>query len=78
MIIYIMSNQLVNDGIHRDGNGAGHFGYPPRPAPNGVGYYFSKRVWDGFGIFFETRGGFGYCPAPPRLYIKLKLKLNLI
>ena len=30
-----------------------------RPAPNGVGYYFSKRVWDGFGIFFETRGGFG-------------------
>ncbi|RVW52270.1 Myosin-15 [Vitis vinifera] len=28
----------------RNGNGAGHFGYPPRPAPNGTGYYFSKRV----------------------------------
>ena len=76
------TNQLVKP---RDGNGAGHFGYPPRPAPNGVGYYFFKRVWDGFGIFFETRGGFGAGsgiapprPAPPRLYIKLKLKLNLI
>ena len=32
----------------RDGNGAGHFGYPPRPAPNGTGYYFPKRVWDFF------------------------------
>ena len=28
----------------RDGNGAGHFGYLPRPAPNETGYYFPKRV----------------------------------
>ena len=35
-------------GSSRDGNGAGHFGYPPRPAPNGAGYYFPKRVWDFF------------------------------
>ena len=56
---------------------------------NGVGYYFSKRVWDGFGIFFETWDGFGAGsgiapprPAPPRpapiIYkIKIKIKFNL-
>ena len=37
-----------------------------RPAPNGAGYYFPKRVWDRFETFFETRGGFEYCSAPPR------------
>ena len=59
--------------MHRNGNGAGLFGYPPRPAPNGMGYYFTKRVRDGFGIFFQTRAGFGAgsgivprLPAPPR------------
>ena len=36
----------------RDGNGAGFFGYPPHPAPNGMGLKFIKRVWDGYGIFF--------------------------
>ena len=49
----------------RDGNGAGFFGYPPRPAPNGTGFKFNKRVWDGYGILFKTRGGFGYYPIPP-------------
>ena len=38
--------------IHRDSNGAGHFGYPPSPTPNGTGYYFPKWVWEGFEIFF--------------------------
>ena len=37
-----------------------------RPTPNGTGFNFNKRVWDGFENFFLTRGGFGYCPVPPR------------
>nr|CAN64315.1 hypothetical protein VITISV_036695 [Vitis vinifera] len=60
----------------RNGNGAGHFGYPPRPAPNGTGYYFSKRVWDGFGIFLKTRGGFGFDERTTTEKILLKLKLE--
>ena len=39
-------------GLSRDGNGAGFFWYPPRPALNGTGINFNKRVWDGFGNFF--------------------------
>ena len=37
---------------------------------------------NGFGMglenFFKTQGGFEYCPVPPRLYIKLNFKINLI
>ena len=42
-----------------------------RPAPNGTGFNFNKRVWE---FFFKTRDGFGAgssialsCPAPPCL-----------
>ena len=31
-----------------------------------MGFKFNKRVWDGYEIFFKTRGGFGYYPIPPR------------
>ena len=33
-------------GLSRDGNGAGFFGYPPRPAPNGTRLKFNKRVFN--------------------------------
>ena len=53
--------------VDRDGNGAGFFEYLPRPAPNGTGFNFNKRVWDGFENFFKTLDRFGYCPVPSRL-----------
>ena len=63
----------------RDGNGAGFFGYSPRPAPNGTGLNFIKRVWGGFGNGLKNpervRGGGGYCPTPPRSSITF-LPLN--
>ena len=50
----------------RDGNGAGFFGYPPRPAPNGTKLNFIKRVWDGFGNGLKNpeRGGAGWGNPP--------------
>ena len=35
---------LVGKNMVRDGNGAGFFGYPPCPAPNGTGFKFNKQV----------------------------------
>ena len=51
-----------------DGNGVGFFGYPPRPAPNGTGLKFIKRVWDGYEIFYLNPGRVRVLPhpAPPR------------
>ena len=51
-----------------------------RPAPPLMGW--DIIFLNGFGIFFETRGGFGYCPTPscpaPIIYkIKIKFKFNL-
>ena len=36
----------------RDGNGTDFFRYPSHPTPNGTGFNFNKRVWDGYKIFF--------------------------
>ena len=71
----VWKRALVED---RDGNGAGFFGYPPCPAPNGTGLKFIKRVWD---FFLKPGAGSGIAssrPAPPRLHIKLILNFNLI
>ena len=57
---------LANGNITRDGNEAGFFGYPSRLAPNGMGFKFNERIWDGYEIFFLTWSGFKYCPIPPR------------
>ena len=62
--------------MFRNDNGAGFFGYPSHPTPNGTGFKFNKRVWDGYEIFFKPGAGLGI--APSRLHIKLILKLNLI
>ena len=71
---------------YKDGNAIDFFGYPPHPAPNGMGFKFNKWVWDGYGIFFlnpgQVQGGFRYCPIPPRpapiIYkINFKIKFNL-
>ena len=40
-----------------DDNETSFFRYPPYPAPNGTEFNFNKRVWDGYEIFFKTRGG---------------------
>ena len=54
------------------------------PAPNGTGFKFNKRVWEGYEIFFLNRGWVRVLPhpAPPRpapfIYkINFKIKLNL-
>ena len=64
----------------RDGNGAGLFGYSFRPVPNGMGFNFNKGVLDKFENFFKNPGQVWVLPhpAPPRLYIKLIFKFNLI
>ncbi|WKA11156.1 hypothetical protein VitviT2T_028682 [Vitis vinifera] len=53
----------------RNGNRAGFFGYPPRPAPHGTGFNFNERVWDEFGNFFKNLGRIRVLPRPtlPRL-----------
>ena len=64
--------------VCRDDNETGFFGYPLRPAPNGTGFKFNKRVWDGYEIFFLNMGRVQVLPHPTplRLHIKLILKLN--
>ena len=37
---------------YKDGNAIDFFGYPPHPAPNGMGFKFNKRVWNEYKIFF--------------------------
>ena len=39
-------------GYRDDGNAVDFFGYPPHPAPNGMGFKFNKRVWNEYKIFF--------------------------
>ena len=75
-LLLFLSSSLIflyfedTDATNRDDNGAGFFGYPPRPSPNGTGLNFIKRVWDGFENSLKNpervRGGGGYCPTPPR------------
>ena len=60
--------------VSRDDNGAGLFGYSPRPAPHGTGFNFNKRIWE---FFFKLGTGLGIA-LPARLYIKFNLKFNLI
>ena len=48
----------------RDDNGAGFFGDLSRLVPNGMEFYFNKRVWDEFEIFFlKLRIGLGIAPS---------------
>ena len=67
----------------RDGNEAGFFGYPSRSAPNGTGFKFNKRVWDGYEIFFLNPGQVQVLPHPPLppavpIIYKINFKINLI
>ena len=50
------------NGMTRGGNGAGLFGYPPRP--NGMTFNFNKRVWDGFENVFKNPGWVRVSPHP--------------
>ena len=67
--------------VCRDDNETGFFGYPLRPAPNGTGFKFNKRVWDGYEIFFFKPGtGSSITPSHPAPFtykINFKIKLNL-
>ena len=54
----------------RDGNGADHFGYPPRPSPPLMGrdIIFLNGYGTGLGFFLKPGVGSGIappCPAPP-------------
>ena len=55
---------------------------PPRPAPNGMGLKFIKRVWNGYEIFFNPgRVRVLPHPTPPRpapFTYKINFKINLI
>ena len=71
----------------RDGNGTGHFEYPPRPAPPLMGrdIIFLNRYGTGLRFFFKPRAGSGRVrvllrPASPHLapiIYKIKIKFNL-
>ena len=47
-----------------------------RPAPNGTGFDFNKRVWDGFGsasIIYKIKLNLNF-----KIKFNLKFKINLI
>ena len=58
-----------------DGNGAGFFGYPSHPGPNGTGFKFNKRVRDFF--LNPRRVRVLPHPAPFTYKINFKIKINL-
>ena len=66
----------VNDGIHRDGNGAGHFGYPPAPPLMGWDIIFLNGYGTGLRFFFKPGAGSGIAPPRPAPIIyKIKIKI---
>ena len=69
----------INKFGSRDGNGMGFFGYPSRPAPNGMEFNFNKQVWNRFENFFKNPRWVrvvGYCPVSPQYIYKIKILIQ--